>query len=316
MKKALIFGATGQTGSYLARILLQKGYEVTGVSRSATQDSLWRLKRLGISRDIDIRSADFESLEGISSLLEGVSPDEIYWLPGPSSVGQSFDAPGETIRAIVDPLSVVLEALSAIRFQGSFFHAASVDCFGNQPGTVLTESSPMQPVSPYGVGKTAAYWLTRTYRDSYGLRASNGILGNHESPLRGDGFVTSKLVAGLKAVANGEQDFVYLGNTSIARDWTWAEEIAGGIHRIGSAKTSDDFVLSSGTTHTLKEMVDVACQILELDPAKYIKTDESLFRPHEIASLKLNPSKAGTVHGWQSKKSFSELVEGLIHETL
>lgn len=232
--RALIIGGSGQTGAYLAHTLLGKGHSVTVTSRDPATTDWWRYEALGLDGQVDTATLDPANLKSVSNFLDNQTPDSIYYLAGPSSVAQSFENPAEVFRDITAPIITVLEVLKASGYQGTFFNATSTDCFGNQPEHTIDESTPMRPVSPYGVAKAATFSITRNYRDTFGLAASNGILTNHESPLRGPQFVTQKIVSTLKRIKAGEETGLHLGNTAIERDWVWAGEVASAISLIGS----------------------------------------------------------------------------------
>lgn len=311
---ALILGITGQTGAYLAKRLHTAGYHVVGTSRSSSEEATWRLRALGIRDSIDLATAEPMDPRALAQTIHRCQPDEIYSLLGPSSVAGSFSNPTDFFSHITGPIAHLLEYLKNEDYRGSFFNACSTDCFGEQPANLLTEQSTMRPVSPYGIAKAATFHLTKTYREGFGLRASSGILTNHDSPLRGEGFVTQKVITTLQAIAHGNGSTLTLGNTSVARDWVWAEEVAAAVHLMGSAKDPDDYVVASGTTRSLNDFVAIACAVLGLDMEAVVETDASLHRPLDISSVRLDPAKINETLGWSATKTLEQIVGALIDQ--
>ena len=312
MTTALICGVSGQTGAYLAHTLLQKGYRVVGTSRDHSEANLWRLKRLAIDRNIENISLSLHDTVAIRKTLAAYQPDEIYYLAGPSSVAASFREPMVSMDQIFQPVVSFLEVLKDTESSAHFFNAASTDCFGNQPGEVLDENSALQPLSPYAVAKSAALWCVKNYRNSFGVRASNGILTNHESPLRGPDFVTQKIITGLLHIAEGKKRTLALGSTTIARDWLWAGDVAQAVSAIASASHPGDYVVASGHSSTLHEFVSLACDKLGRNLEEVITHDQSLFRPSDIESIVLNPRKAEEHLGWKAHYGLESIIEALL----
>lgn len=310
---ALILGITGQTGAYLAKRLHETGYNIVGSSRSSSEDATWRLQALGIRDSIDLVTADPMDPQSVFQTIHRCQPDEIYSLLGPSSVAGSFYHPTDFFQQITEPIARMLEYLKNEDYRGSFFNACSTDCFGEQPTELLTEDSAMRPVSPYGIAKAATFHLTRTYREGFGLRASSGILTNHDSPLRGEGFVTQKVINTLRDIAQGNGSTLTLGNTAVRRDWVWAEEVAAAVHLIGSAQQPDDYVVASGDTHSLNDFVAIACSVLGLDMEAVVETNASLHRPLDISSVRLTPAKIRETLGWFATKNLEEIIAALIN---
>lgn len=310
--RALIIGGSGQTGAYLAHTLLGKGHSVTVTSRDPATTDWWRYEALGLDGQVDTATLDPANLKSVSNFLDNQTPDSIYYLAGPSSVAQSFENPAEVFRDITAPIITVLEVLKASGYQGTFFNATSTDCFGNQPEHTIDESTPMRPVSPYGVAKAATFSITRNYRDTFGLAASNGILTNHESPLRGPQFVTQKIVSTLKRIKAGEETGLHLGNTAIERDWVWAGEVASAISLIGSGDQPGDYLVASGKTRSLDDFVTLACDALGVDRAATVASDATLHRPMDIASLSFNPQRIRETFGWSAQMHLEEIVAHLI----
>jgi len=312
MTTALICGISGQTGAYLAQKLLQKGYRVVGSSRDHSEANLWRLKRLAIDSDTEIVSLSLHDTVAIRKILAKYQPDEIYYLAGPSSVAASFREPMVFMDQIFQPVVSFLEVLKDTESSAHFFNAASTDCFGNQEGVVLDENSALQPLSPYAVAKSATFWTVKNYRDSFGVKASNGILTNHESPLRGPDFVTQKIITGLLDIAEGKKRTLSLGSTSIARDWLWAGDVANAVSAITSASQPGDYVVASGHSSTLREFVSLACDKLELNLEEVTAQDQSLFRPADIESILLNPQRAEKELGWKAHYDLDSIVDALL----
>jgi GDPmannose 4,6-dehydratase len=310
--EALIIGGSGQTGAYLAHRLLQQGHSVTVTSRNAATTSWWRFDTLGISQSVETATLDPASVASILGALDRYQPDSIYYLAGPSSVAQSFDSPAEVFRDITQPIITILDVLAKADYTGSFFNATSTDCFGNNPDQPLDESSAMRPVSPYGVAKAATFSITRNYRDTFGLAASNGILTNHESPLRGPHFVTQKIVSTLKKIKAGEETSLHLGNTAIERDWVWAGEVANAISLIGSGGKPGDYLVASGQTRSLDDFVTLACDALGIDRTTTVTSDAALHRPMDIASLSFNPQRIRDAFGWSAQMPLEDIVSNLI----
>jgi GDPmannose 4,6-dehydratase len=312
MTTALICGISGQTGAYLAHELLEKGYRVVGTSRNYAEANLWRLKRLGVDNDIEKISLSLHDTVAIRKTLTTYEPEEIYYLAGPSSVAASFREPLVTMHQIFQPVVSFLELLKDRQSSTHFFNAASTDCFGNQPGVVLDENSAQQPLSPYAVAKSAAFWAVKNYRNSFGVNASNGILTNHESPLRGPDFVTQKIISALIDIAAGRRNELPLGSTAISRDWLWAGDVANAISSITTVPEPGDYVVASGHSSTLHEIVSLACEKLGLILEDAITYDQSLSRPSEIESITLNPRKAKEELGWKAKYGLDSIVDALL----
>ena len=314
MKTALILGASGQTGAYLSRLLIGEGYRVVGTSRNWSESQTWRLKRLDVLNDLSPVSLSLHDSLAIEETLEASQPDEIYYLAGPSSVAASFREPAVSMSEIFHPVVTILELLKRRNSTAHFVNAASTDCFGNQSGTVLDETSDMRPVSPYGIAKTATYWTTQNYREAFGVSARNAILTNHESPLRGHNFVTQKIISGLRAIRNNEQSTLALGNTAVARDWLWADDVAQTLHLLGSASDASDYVVASGATSTLKSFAEMACAEFGLDPTQVLSHEPSLNRPLEIESVHLSPAKITDEFGWEPSTDIAGIVRRLVQD--
>ena len=289
MKKALICGISGHDGTYLAKLLLDKGYEVFGTSRDAQMSSFNNLKYLGIDNKINFESMSLNDFRSVLQVLTKVEPDEIYNLAGQSSVGLSFEQPVETL----DSISLgTLNLLEAIRFIGKptrFYNASSSECFGDIGEEAANENTPFRPRSPYAVAKSAAFWEVANYREAYGLFACSGILFNHESPLRPERFVTKKIISSVCRIAAGEQKELHLGNLSIIRDWGWAPEYVEAMWLMLQQEQPDDFLIASGQSYSLQHFVETAFKEMKLDWKKYVTMESGLLRPTDISISKGNP---------------------------
>ena len=311
MKRALISGITGQTGAYLAHRLVSQGYHVIGGSRDADSANLDRLRALQVVDRVQMVSlapADFRS---VLHVIRTTRPDEIYSLAGQTSVGLSFDQPFEAFESIAVGTLNFLEAIRMLGTPCRFFNAGSTECFGDSPDHVLNEDSVMRPVSPYAIAKATSFWMTGNYRRSYGIFACTGLLSNHESPLRAARFVTTKIVEGIHAIRNGRQSQLRLGNTAIARDWGWAPDYAEAIHRMTTADRADDYVVATGSTHTLMDLISRLCDLAGLDPRHIVSSDPALLRPADLTTTALSPDKIRRELGWHAATDFPELVRKL-----
>jgi GDPmannose 4,6-dehydratase len=314
--KALICGVSGQDGTYLADLLLAKGYEIVGTARDAQTVSLQNHSQIGIGGRVRMESMATHDFRSVLQVLSKHEPDEVYNLSGQSSVGLSFEQPVETLDSI---LAGTLNLLEAIRFLGKpmrFYNAGSSECFGNTPANGATEEDPFRPRSPYAVAKAAAYWLVANYREAYKLHTCTGILFNHESPLRPGRFVTRKIINAACRISLGSTETLHLGNLSIRRDWGWAPEYVGAMWQMLQQPVADDFVIATGHSHSLQEFVQAAFAHVELDWKKHVLIDESLFRPTDIAEGKGNAAKAKRVLGWQAKSTMRETIAKMVNAEL
>jgi GDPmannose 4,6-dehydratase len=306
---ALICGVSGQDGSYLAKLLLDKGYEVFGTSRDAQGSSFSNLKKLGIFDCIKYISMLPEDFRSVLVALRKSNPDEIYYLAGQSSVGLSFEQPAETIQSITMGTLNILEGCRMMDKKTKIYHAGSGECFGDTKGDPATESTPFYPMSPYAVAKTSAYWLVNNYRDAYGLFACTGILFNHESPLRPERFVTQKIIHAVKSIADGSLSKLKLGRLDISRDWGWAPEYVEAMWLMLQQDKPQDFVIATGTTISLKEFVKAAFDQAGLNWKDHVIEDPSLFRPTDLAIGRADPSKAMKEFGWKASTTGIEVVQ-------
>ena len=306
---ALICGVSGQDGSYLAQLLLQKGYTVFGTSRDAQGSSFANLIKLGIEEQVSRISMVPEDFRSVLVALRKSNPDEIYYLAGQSSVGLSFEQPAETIQSITLGTLNILEGCRMIEKSIKIYHAGSGECFGDTHGEPANEKTPFYPMSPYAVAKTSAYWLVNNYRDAYGLFACTGILFNHESSLRPERFVTQKIIRAVKRIAQGSKEQLKLGRLDIARDWGWAPEYVEAMWLMLQQDKPEDFVIATGTTITLEEFVKTAFEQAKLNWKDYVIQDPSLFRPTDLAIGRADPSKAQKALTWRASIKGIEVVK-------
>lgn len=311
-KVGLILGVTGQDGSYLAQLLLRKGYQVIGVSRGITGRGSPRLETLGIDDKVVLRVFDSEKIDKLEACIRETMPNEIYNLAGPSSVGESFNNPRQTIQSIVGVTTNCLEIIRKYFPETKYYNAASSECFGNTGSLAADEMTSLRPVSPYGVAKSAVHNLAQVYRKTYDMFCCSGMLFNHESPLRSPNFVTQKIVAAVQLIARGEQDFLELGNLNVERDWGWAPEYTDAIYRIMQHRVPDDFVIATGQSSSLREIVRIAFSHVNLEWQKYVRTSDKYRRPTDIESSKGNPNKALEDLGWSAKYGLEEIITAMM----
>ena len=255
MKKALICGVSGQDGTYLAKLLLEKGYEVWGTSRDAQVASFGNLDVIGVKDQVHLLSMAPNDFRSVLTVLTRANPDEIYYLAGQSSVGLSFEQPAETLESITLGTLNLLEGIRFLNKSIKFYHAGSSECFGDNGSFASNEKTPFQPRSPYGVAKSSAHWLVANYREAYGLYACNGILFNHESPLRPERFVTKKIISAACRIAQGSKEKLTLGRLDIVRDWGWAPEYVDAMWRMMQQDTADDYIIATGEANSLQDFV-------------------------------------------------------------
>ena len=311
-KRALICGISGQDGAYLARLLLNKDYEVHGISRDAEVNPFYNLEYLGIKDRIHLNSSLLTDFRSVISALMGVRPDEIYNLSGQSSVSRSFTYPVETLESIATATLNILEAIRMIEQGTRFYNACSSECFGDTEGKGANESTQFSPRSPYGVAKTAAFWEVANYREAYGLHASSGILFNHESPLRAGRFVTKKIVEAASRIAKGSREKLCLGDISVERDWGWAPDFVEAMWTMLQQDHADDYVIGTGESHSLEEFISEVFGMLNLDWHDYVEFDPSLRRPSEIPFSRADPQKARDKLGWVAENRMTDVVRRLI----
>ena len=318
-KRALITGITGQDGSYLAELLLSKGYEVHGIIRRASTFNTGRLDHLYTdphqsSTRLMLHYGDLSDASGISRLLAKVEPHEIYNLAAQSHVRVSFDCPEYTTDITATGAVRILEAIRETGMKPRFYQASSSEMYGLVQAVPQSETTPFYPRSPYACAKLYAHWVTVNYRESYGLHASSGILFNHESPRRGETFVTRKITRAVAHILLGLQDKLYLGNLDSKRDWGYAKEYVEAIWLMLQQDQPDDYVIATGETHSVKEFLEVAFAHVGLDWKKYVEIDAKYFRPAEVDLLIGDYSKAKKKLGWEPKTKFEELTKLMVDE--
>jgi GDPmannose 4,6-dehydratase len=315
-KRAIICGISGQDGTYLAKLLLDRGYEVWGTSRDAEITSFANLQRLSIKQEIRLVSLNLRDVGGIISLIGRVRPDEIYNLAAQSSVGLSFDQPFETIESIVIGGLNLLEAIRLSGHSTRLYNAGSTECFGDTGQSQANEHSQFHPCSPYAVAKSAAHWTVANYRQAYGMFACTGILSNHDSPLRPKRFVTRKIIRSVAETASGNINNLSLGNLGIERDWGWAPDYVDAIWRILQSDVPDDFIIATGTTSTLQDFIATAYSYIGKDWRDFVLTDPELLRPADIIHSRVSPAKAAEQLGWQATYGMKDVVRMMIEDEL
>lgn len=312
MKKALIFGVSGQDGAYLAKLLLDRDYIVYGTSRDAQVSSFQNLEYLGIRDRVELKSTALNDFRSVLQILSKTRPDEVYNLAGQTSVGLSFEQPVETLESIAVGTLNILEAIRFIGEPIKFYNAASSEVFGDTKGTAANESTAFSPRSPYAVAKATAFWEVANYREAYGLYACSGILFNHDSPLRPERFVTQKIVASACRIALGKQDKLYLGNIDIQRDWGWAEDYVEAMYLMLQQSQPDDYIIATGESYKLAEFIEIAFRQVNLDWQDHVISDKELCRPTDIAISRGTPQKAWEKLGWVAKHKITDIVTMMI----
>jgi GDPmannose 4,6-dehydratase len=314
-KKVLIFGCSGQDGSYLAELLIEKGYEVHGAVRRVAQPN--RLSRIAHLEDrITLHPVDLTCYASVRALVEKVEFDECYHLAAQSFVSESFADPFTTMNVNINGTHYLLESIRQVRPKARFYFAGSSEMFGQVAETPQTESTPFHPRSPYAISKVAGFDLTRNYREAYGLHASSGILFNHESPRRGEEFVTRKITRAVARIKAGRQKVLRLGNLQAKRDWGFAKEYVWAMWMMLGNLRPDDYVIATGQAHSVRDFCQEAFQSAGLNWQHYVQVDPANYRPAEVDLLVGNPAKAKRVLGWNPETTFSQLVSLMVHEDI
>ena len=309
MRKALITGITGQDGSYLAEFLLDKGYEVHGIVRRSSSFNTWRIDHIPRSERFGLHYADLNDVPSLLETIRRVRPDEVYNLAAQSHVRVSFDMPEYTAECTGIGCLRVLEVLRSEGMTGArFYQASSSELYGKVREVPQSERTPFHPRSPYAVAKAFAFYTTLNYREAYGMHAVNGILFNHESPRRGESFVTRKITRAAARIKLGLQSELALGNLDAQRDWGYAKDYVEAMWLMLQVERPDDYVIATGECHSVREFLDEAFGYLELDWRKYVKLDQRHLRPSEVDLLKGDPTRAKTELGWVPRTSFRDLV--------
>jgi len=309
-RTALIFGVSGQDGAYLSRLLLEKGYEVHGVSRDAARQPFTRLHALAIEDRVFTHTASMQKVDELRRMIDQVRPDEIYNLAGPSSVAQSFAAPETVVESIVGAQESLLEAVRRAGSRCRVYHSASSECFGDLPrGSAADERTPFAPRSPYATAKAEAHRLTMEYRQRFGIYAVSALVANHESPLRGEEFVTKKIIAAAAAADHRREPRLSLGNLVAARDWGYAPEYVDAMWRMLQQEQPADYVVATGESHTVEELAAAAFAAFGLDYRHFVVVQPTLFRASDIQYSRGNPESARKNLGWEAHTKFAALVQ-------
>lgn len=330
MKRAIVTGVSGQDGAYLAKHLIELGYKVYGAVRRSSRSAeiLPRLEYLGIQKEVELIDFELSELTNIVRVIKKIQPDEFYNLAGQSFVGTSWEQPLTTTDINATAVLRLLETIREFSPNTRFYQASTSEMFG-AISAPQSEETPFYPRSPYGVSKLFGHWITKNYRESFGMKACSGILFNHESPIRGQEFVTRKISLSLSRIALGMQEDVKLGNLSAQRDWGFAGDYVQGMHLMTTADSLSDYVLASGETHTIREYAEIAGSFLDMDIVWegegmlekginrktnkcIISIDPKFFRPAEVDLLLGNPSKAEVELGWKRSVDFNQLVEMMV----
>jgi GDPmannose 4,6-dehydratase len=315
-KRALICGISGQDGTYLAKLLLDRGYEIWGSSRDAELAPFSNLRRLGIYDSAQLVSLDLRDLGSAIGLLRRIRPSEIFSLAGQSSVGLSFEQPVETIESIALGTLTLLEAIRLSDLEIRFYNAGSTECFGDTGDDVANEATRFHPRSPYAVAKASAYWTVANYREAYRMYACSGILSNHDSPLRPRRFVTRKIIHAVASLALGKDAKLSLGNLEIERDWGWAPEYVEAIAMMLEQPSPEDYIIATGQSHTLTEFLETAFRLIGKDWRAHVTVDERLIRPTDISRNKVDPSRAAARLGWRAKSGMREVIEMMLESEM
>jgi len=333
IKTALITGVTGQDGSYLAQFLLGKKYRVIGTVRKKLNSKTWRLKKLKIDKKIILEKMDLEKIEDINKIFYKYKINEVYNLASQSFVNTSFSTPIKTTNITALGVIRILETIKNINPKIKFYQASSSEMYGNTLSNKQSEKTKFNPQSPYAISKLFGHYITKNYRNSYNLYAVSGILFNHESPLRSNEFVTKKIISGLINIINKKKKFIELGNVYSKRDWGYAKEYVVQMWKMLQLKKADDFVIATGKTHSIKELIDIATKYLNLNVKwvgsglklrlinngnnqTIIKINKKFFRPADVNRTKGNIEKAVKILKWKPKITFKKLVRLIIEEEL
>jgi GDPmannose 4,6-dehydratase len=312
--RALITGISGQDGSYLAELLLEKGYEVHGLVHGSTDGRYERLD--GVIDQIALHPGDLLDEHSLVGVLSRSSPDEVYNLAAMSSVAESWRLAVATAEYTAVGVTRLLEGIRQVCPEARFYQASSSEMFGRAPETPQSERTPFYPRSPYGVAKAYGHFITVNYRESFGLHASSGILFNHESPRRGQSFVTRRISRGVAEIKLGQADELVLGNLDVKRDWGYAREYVEAMWLMLQQPEAEDYVIGTGVSHSVRDLVDAAFACVDLSADEHVRIDPSLARPADIEELVADPAKARDRLGWEARTSFEEVVELMVRADL
>ena len=315
-KRALIFGVSGQDGSYLSHFLYGKGHDIYGTTRNIGKKNLNNLNKLGVLNKIKIIKCDTKNFKIVKKLIKKIKPQEIYYLCGQSSVTKSFTNPAEAFRSNTLGLLNILETIKEINNKIKVFNAVSGQFYENRKNNIYNEKSYIAPQSPYGVSKASSFWLTKIFREWYGIKCCSGILFNHESPLRSNEFVTKKIINHCKLIKKGKLKYLYLGNINIYRDWGWAPEYVEAMYLMLRQKQPKDLIIGSGKSNSLKSFVYEVFRLLKIQ-RKFLKINtKKLIRKKDIRSYRADPKLAKKILKWETKTTFKQIIYKMVNEQL
>ena len=314
--KSLIFGISGQDGSYLSHLLLSKKNEVYGTTRNNNKKNLKNLVRLGVLNKVKIIKCDITNFLTVKKLIKKIKPHKIYYLCGQSSVTKSYIDPAEAFKSNTLGLLNILEIVKKTNKKIKVFNAVSGQFYGNRKNNVYNEKSYIEPQSPYGVSKASSFWLTKIFREWYGIKCCSGILFNHESPLRSNEFVTQKIINHCKLITKGKLKYLYLGDVNIYRDWGWAPEYVNAMYLMLKQKNPKDLIIGSGKRYSLRGFVYEVFRLLKI-PRKHLKLNtKKLMRKKDIKSYQADPRLAKKILNWKAKTTFKQIVKKMVYDEL
>ena len=315
-KRALIFGVSGQDGSYLSRFLVSKKNQVYGTTRNNNKRNLKNLISLEIANKVKIFKCDIKNFYQVKKIIQKIKPHKIFYLCGQSSVTGSYTNPAEAFKSNTLGLLNILEIIKESNRKIKVFNAVSGQIYGNQKKNIYNEKSYIEPQSPYGVSKTSSFWLTKIFREWYGVKCCSGILFNHESPLRSDEFVTKKIINNCKLIKKGKLKYLYMGDINICRDWGWAPEYVEAMYLMLKQKNPKDLVIGSGKRHSLKNFIYEVFRLLKI-PRKHLKTNTKKFmRKNDIRSYRADPRLAKKILNWKAKTTFKKIIYKMVMKQL
>ncbi len=314
--KSLIFGISGQDGSYLSHFLINKGYDVCGTTRNSSKNNLKNLVKLGILKKVKIIKCNIIDFFGVKKLIKIIKPDEIYYLCGQSSVTKSFANPADSFKSNTLGLLNILEIVKEINNKIKVFNAVSGQFYENRKNNIYNEKSYIAPQSPYGVSKASSFWLTKIFREWYGIKCCSGVLFNHESPLRSNEFVTKKIINHCKLIKKGKLKHLYLGNINIYRDWGWAPEYVEAMYLMLRQKHHRDLVIGTGKRNSLKSFVYEVFRLLKIPKDCLRVNEKKLMRKKDITSYRADPKLAKKVLKWEAKTTFKQIIYKMICDEL
>jgi len=315
-KRALIFGVSGQDGSYLSRFLVSKKNQVYGTTRNNNKRNLKNLISLEIANKVKIFKCDIKNFYQVKKIIQKIKPHKIFYLCGQSSVTGSYTNPAEAFKSNTLGLLNILEIIKESNRKIKVFNAVSGQIYGNRKKNIYNERSYIEPQSPYGVSKASSFWLTKIFREWYGVKCCSGILFNHESPLRSDEFVTKKIINNCKLIKKGKLKYLYMGDINIYRDWGWAPEYVEAMYLMLKQKNPKDLVIGSGKRHSLKNFIYEVFRLLKI-PRKHLKTNTKKFmRKNDIRSYRADPRLAKKILNWKAKTTFKKIIYKMVMKQL